>query len=89
MSEPYDVDSDLGDDPQESEIAETESRQDAGDEIRDYDFEDDDSRGGIGIDEEVREERPATAPREDWQPDEPPAEDAALHEVDEDGRRSR
>ncbi|WP_330091086.1 hypothetical protein [Nocardiopsis codii] len=87
MSEPYEVDSDMGDDPQESEIAEAESRMDAGDEVRDYSFEDDDSRGEIGIDEEVREERPSRLPTEDWQPDEPPAEDEALSEVDEDGRR--
>jgi len=87
VSEPYEVDSDMGDDPQESEIAEAQSRMNAGDEVRDYSFEDDDSRGEIGIDEEVREERSSSLPTEDWQLGEPPAEDEALGEVDEDGRR--
>ncbi|WP_306369355.1 hypothetical protein [Nocardiopsis sp. CC223A] len=82
--QPYDVDADLGDDPQESEIAETESRMDAAG----YTFEDEDAqdRGGTGISEEVRREEPPVLEREDWSPDEPGPEADALHEEDDDGR---
>jgi hypothetical protein len=82
--QPYDVDADLGDDPQESEIAETESRTDA----VGYTFEDEDAedRGELGISEEVRQEEPPVLEREDWNPDDPGAETDALHEEDDDGR---
>ena len=84
MSEqPYDVDADLGEDPQESEIAETESRQEPDAPVYGYTFLDDDSRGELGIDEEVREERDDVLPREDFDLDEPGAEKEAMHEVDD------
>jgi hypothetical protein len=63
---PYDVDSDLGDDPQESEIAERERTIDTDFDILGYDFEDDDSRGALGIDAEVRAERRDVVPRQRW-----------------------
>ncbi|MFV2197756.1 hypothetical protein [Nocardiopsis sp. LOL_012] len=67
MSEqPYDVDTDLGDDPQESAIAETESGIDPEYNIVEYSFVDDDSRGELGISDEVRAERQGVVPRQDW-----------------------
>jgi hypothetical protein len=84
MSEqPYDVDSDMGEDPQESEIAETESRQDPDAPVYGYTFRQDDSQGELGIDQELREERDDVIPREDFDIDGPGAEEAAIHEVDE------
>ncbi|WP_304450726.1 hypothetical protein [Nocardiopsis sp. YSL2] len=67
MSEgPYDVDADMGDDPQESEIAESERSIDADFNILGYDFEDDDSRGTLGINAEVRAERTDVVPHQRW-----------------------
>lgn len=84
MSEqPYDVDADMGEDPQESEIAETESRQDPDAPVYGYTFVQDDSQGELGIDQELREERDDVIPREDFDIDSPGAEEAAIHEVDE------
>ncbi|AFR11159.1 hypothetical protein ACFW3Z_10540 [Nocardiopsis alba] len=86
MSEqPYDVDSDMGEDPQESEIAEAESRQNPGEGVYGYTFEDEqkDDEGELGIEEEVRLERDDVLPREDFDIDEPGAEEEAVHEVDD------
>lgn len=84
MSEqPYDVDSDMGEDPQESEIAEAESRQNPGVGVYGYTFEDEGAATGRGIDQEVREERDDVIPREDFGIDDPAAEEAAIREVDE------
>ncbi|MEU3020229.1 MULTISPECIES: hypothetical protein [unclassified Nocardiopsis] len=63
---PYDVDLDLGDDPQETEVAQRERVLDPDFDILSYDFEDDDSRGGLGITEEVRAERTGVVPRQRW-----------------------
>lgn len=83
--QPYDVDADLGDDPQESEIAETESRMDAGDTVRGYTFQEDEDRGERGISEDVRQREDPVLEREDWGPD-PDAETGAVHEEDDEGR---
>ncbi|OLT29936.1 hypothetical protein BJF83_09515 [Nocardiopsis sp. CNR-923] len=67
MSElPYDVDADLGDDPQETEIAECERTIDPDFNILGYDFVDDDSRGEWGITQEVRAERRPVVPHQRW-----------------------
>lgn len=63
---PYDVDADMGDDPQESAIAESEHEIEPDFNILDYEFEDDDSRGVLGIDAEVRAERRDIVPRQRW-----------------------
>ncbi|RKS07977.1 hypothetical protein DFP74_3665 [Nocardiopsis sp. Huas11] len=67
MSEgPYDVDTDMGDDPQESDIAGSERSIDADFNILGYDFEDDDSRGALGINAGVRAERSDVVPHQRW-----------------------
>ncbi|GAB2502312.1 hypothetical protein [Nocardiopsis aegyptia] len=67
MSEgPYDVDADMGDDPQESAIAECEHEIEPDFNILGYDFEDDDSRGELGINAEVRAERRDVVPHQRW-----------------------
>lgn len=84
MSEqPYDVDADMGEDPQESEIAEAESRQNPDAPVYGYTFEDESEATERGIDEGVREERDDVIPREDFDLDEPGAESGAVREVDE------
>ncbi|MEU3020230.1 MULTISPECIES: hypothetical protein [unclassified Nocardiopsis] len=84
MSEqPYDVDADMGEDPQESEIAEAESRQNPDAPVYGYTFEDESAATERGIDQEVREERDDVIPREDFELDEPGAEAEAVHEEDE------
>ena len=83
MSEqPYDVDADMGEDPQESEIAEAESRQNPDAPVYGYTFEDESAATERGIDEEVREERDDVIPREDFDLDDPGAESEAVHEED-------
>lgn len=63
----YDVNLDLGDDPQESAIAERECSRDPDFNILEYDFKDDDSRGERGIIEDVRgERRTVVVPRQRW-----------------------
>ncbi|MCY9784411.1 hypothetical protein KIK06_10960 [Nocardiopsis sp. EMB25] len=77
MSEqPYDVDTDLGDDPQETEIAECERVIDPDFNILAYDFVDDDSRGEWGISQEVRAERRRVVPHQRWGPQRSAEEDA-------------
>ncbi|WP_017588660.1 hypothetical protein [Nocardiopsis ganjiahuensis] len=84
MSEqPYDVDSDMGEDPEESEIALAESRQNPDAPVYGYTFEDESSATERGIDQEVREERDDVLPKEDFDLDEIGAEKEAMHEVDD------
>ncbi|MBR8742907.1 hypothetical protein [Nocardiopsis sp. MG754419] len=84
MSEqPYDVDSDMGDDPQESEVAEAESRQEPDAPVYGYTFAEAEGQGELGIDEDVRLERDDVIPREDFDLDAPDAEEEAIHEVDD------
>ncbi|MBE3001075.1 hypothetical protein IDM40_20610 [Nocardiopsis sp. HNM0947] len=85
MSEqPYNVDSDMGDDPQESEVAEAESRMDAPGDDAGYTFVEDDTSEARGISEEVRDERGNFLAREDWDLDGEAAESEAVNEVDPD-----
>lgn len=84
MSEqPYDVDADMGEDPEESEIAQAESRQNPDAPVYGYTFEDESAASERGIDQEVREERDDVIPREDFDIDAPGAENEAMHEVDD------
>jgi len=79
--QPYEVDLDLGDDPQATEVAQRERVLDPDHNILSYDFEDDDSRGSLGISEGVRAERLGGAvPRQRWG-DDPSAEEQALSVV--------
>ncbi|GAB3719999.1 hypothetical protein [Nocardiopsis oceani] len=64
--QPYEVDFDLGDDPQASEIAQRERVIDPDFNILVYNFEDDDSRGWLGINDGVRAERLGVVPRQRW-----------------------
>ncbi|MET9780729.1 hypothetical protein [Nocardiopsis alba] len=65
--QPYEVDLDLGDDPQATEVAQRELFIDPIFDILGYDFEDDDSRGRLGILEGVRAEHLGVAvPRRRW-----------------------
>lgn len=79
MSErPYDVNADLGDDLQESGVAEVESRMHA---LYGYNFTEDDARGELGITAEVRCERGPVLPRENWDVDGSGAESEAVHVI--------
>ncbi len=64
--QPYEVDLDLGDDPQATEVAQRERVLDPDHNILSYDFEDDDSRGSLGITEGVRAEHLGAIPRQRW-----------------------
>ncbi|GAA1458164.1 hypothetical protein GCM10009603_11050 [Nocardiopsis exhalans] len=65
--QPYEVDLDLGDDPQVSEVAQRERVLDPDHNILSYDFVDEDSRGRLGINDGVRAERLGSAiPRQRW-----------------------
>ncbi|MFL1378598.1 MULTISPECIES: hypothetical protein [unclassified Nocardiopsis] len=79
---PYDVNADLGDDLQESDIAETESRMDA---LYGYNFTENDAEGELGITAEVRCERKPVIPRENWDIDGPGAEAEAVHVITPEG----
>jgi hypothetical protein len=81
--EPYDVDTDMGDDPEESEAAELERRIEPDYDIQEYDFEDDDSRGERGISEAVRDERNDVYPRQSWGGETRSAEEEAVNEIDD------
>ncbi|CAL9598957.1 hypothetical protein SUDANB121_05412 [Nocardiopsis dassonvillei] len=84
MTEPYDVDTDMGDDPERSLVEERERRVENDHDIQGYEFEDDDSRGGRGIDRAVADERSDVLPRQSWDVEGPSAEEAALR-IDDDG----
>ncbi|WP_223809371.1 hypothetical protein [Nocardiopsis listeri] len=78
---PYEVDLDLGDDPQATEVAQRDMVLDSEFNILDYDFVTDDSRGRSGIADGLRAEHPGTAiPRQRWG-GERSAEEAALSVV--------
>ena len=74
--QPYEVDLDLGDDPQASEVAQRERVIDPDHNILSYDFEDDDSRGRLGINDGVRAERLGAVPRQRWGGDRSAEEEA-------------
>jgi hypothetical protein len=74
--QPYEVDLDLGDDPQASEVAQRERVLDPDHNILSYDFVDEDSRGRLGINEEVRAERLGAVPRQRWGGDRSAEEEA-------------
>lgn len=64
---PYDVNLDLGDDPQATEVAQRDMVIDSDFNVLDYDFESDDSRGRTGITDGVRAEHLGVAiPRQRW-----------------------
>ncbi len=84
MTEPYDVDTDMGDDPERSLIEERERRIDNDHDIQGYEFEDDDSRGERGIGRAVADERSDVLPRQSWDAEAPSAEEAAVR-VEDDG----
>ncbi|MDE3723246.1 hypothetical protein PWG71_17780 [Nocardiopsis sp. N85] len=84
MTEPYDVDTDMGDDPERSLIEERERRIENDHGIEGYAFEDDDSRGERGIDRAVADERSDVLPRQSWDVEAPSAEEEALR-VEGDG----
>ncbi|WP_241480257.1 hypothetical protein [Nocardiopsis halotolerans] len=86
--EPYDVDTDMGDDPELSKAVARERRIEADYDIQEYDFPDPetqgtDSSGPRGIDEGVRSERSDLYPRESWGGETRSAEEEALHEEDD------
>lgn len=86
--EPYDVDTDMGDDPELSKAVARERRIEADYDIQDYEFVDPDGPGTDsaeprGIDEAVRSERSDVYPRESWGGETRGAEQEALHEVDD------
>ncbi|MGQ4268042.1 hypothetical protein [Nocardiopsis changdeensis] len=84
MTEPYDVDTDMGDDPERSLIEERERRVENDYDIEGYEFEDDDSRGERGIDRAVADERSDVLPRQSWDVEAPSAEEDALRVEDDD-----
>lgn len=74
---PYEVDLDLGDDPQTTEVAQRDMVIDSEFNILDYDFVDDDSRGRIGIADGLRAEHlGAVIPRQRWGGDRSAEEEA-------------
>lgn len=78
---PYEVDLDLGDDPQATEIAQRQWALDSDYNILDYEFEAEDSRGRLGIEEGLRAEHLGVAvPRQRWG-GERSAEEEALNVV--------
>ncbi|WP_230479851.1 hypothetical protein [Nocardiopsis kunsanensis] len=86
--EPYDVDTDMGDDPELSKAVARERRVEPDHDIQEYDFEDPgtpgtDSPGPRGIHEGVQSERSDVYPRESWGGESRSAEEEALHEVDD------
>nr|WP_210752103.1 hypothetical protein [Nocardiopsis alborubida] len=88
--EPYDVDTDMGDDPELSKAVARERRIEADYDIQEYDFEDPDMPGTDssaeprGIDEGVRSERSDLYPRESWGGETRSAEQEAMHEESDD-----
>lgn len=80
--QPYDVDLDMGDDPQASEIAEREMRVEPFADDVNHTFREDDSQGDRGITDEVRAERSHVVPRQRWG-GERSAEEEALSVVSE------
>ncbi|MBR8742908.1 hypothetical protein [Nocardiopsis sp. MG754419] len=77
IERPYEVDLDLGDDPQATEVAQRQVFLDPDFDILVYDFEDDDSRGRMGITDGVRAEHLAAAiPRQRWGGDRSAEEEA-------------
>lgn len=88
--ENYDVDTDMGDDPELSKDVAMERRVEADYETADpeYEFSDPetlgtDSPGPRGISEAVRSERSDLHPRENWGGETRSAEEEAMHEVDD------
>lgn len=86
--EPYDVDTDMGDDPELSKAVARERWIDPDYGIQDYEFTDPDmpgtdSSGPRGIDEGVRSERSDLYPRENWGGETRSAEQEAVHVVDD------
>lgn len=86
--QPYDVDTDMGDDPELSKAEARERRIEAdyGIQEQEYDFADPDTPGTDsasprGIGEAVRAERSDLEPRENWGGQSLSAEHEALHEV--------
>ena len=79
----YNVDTDMGDDPEESEIAQVERRVEPDHDIQGYEFEDDDTGGGRGIDEAVRDERGDALPKENWGKETVSTEEEAMRVVDD------
>ena len=79
----YDVDTDMGDDPEESQAAQVERHVEPDHNIQQYDFKDDDARGGRGIEEAVRDERSDVYPKENWGGETENAENEALQVVDD------
>ncbi|GHC84415.1 hypothetical protein GCM10007079_26340 [Nocardiopsis terrae] len=74
--QPYEVDLDLGDDPQASEVAQRERVIDPDFGILGYNFEDDDSKGRLGINDGVRAERLGVIPHQRWGGDRSAEEEA-------------
>lgn len=86
--QPYDVDTDMGDDPELSKSVAQERRVEPDYDIQEYDFTDPespgtDSPGPRGIDEAVQSERSDLYPRESWGGETRSAEEEALQEVDD------
>ncbi|WP_087096487.1 hypothetical protein [Nocardiopsis sp. JB363] len=79
----YDVDTDMGDDPEASEIAQVERRVEPEHDIQGYEFEDDDTGGGRGIDEAVRDERSDVLPKDNWGGETESTEEQAMRVVDD------
>ena len=80
--QPYDVNTDLGDDLQESGVAQTESRMDA---PYGYNFAEHGPGEELGITDGVRCERSPVLPRESWDVDGPGAEVEAVHVITPEG----
>ena len=75
--QPYEVDLDLGNDPQATEVAQRERAIDSDHNILHYDFESEDSRGRLGIMDGVRAEHLGNAvPRQRWGGDRSAEEEA-------------
>ncbi|MFW6642010.1 hypothetical protein ACOALZ_18455 [Nocardiopsis algeriensis] len=81
--EPYDVDTDMGDDPEISMAKEFERHVEPDFGIEGRDFADDSDQGGRGIDQAVRDERSDVYPRENWGGEDRGAEEEAVHVVDD------
>ena len=64
--QPYEVDLDMGDDPQASEVAEREMTIEPFADHVNHTFRESDSPDGWGITEEVRAERRDIVPRQRW-----------------------
>ncbi|MEE2037298.1 hypothetical protein Q8791_08700 [Nocardiopsis sp. CT-R113] len=80
--QPYEVDLDMGDDPQASEVAEREMTIEPFADDVNHTFRESDSPGDWGITDEVRAERRDAVPRQRWGGDRS-AEEEALSVVSE------